>query len=411
MKNDFALFCTFIPFAYWYLIPAMLKYFLFPDYFDDLIIDKALFFTFFIIFLSYSLCNIIILLLKAVSNSQKKTIDFLPETGKNYRLVVFTLPLLIFFIIPIYPGELFQSLLNIKTLAVRAVLVESGLLNNKLGTVNKFFTALLGYINIFIGVFFILYGGHKSIKSRKYIFYGAIILAITVLITGTRSYSFFLIIALWFMLHFNKIKINKVVLLFLALSFFSLIAMFGTARGGYEEEDDVTFVDSALPLFVTDNNFFDEFLIGARYIEWRGENFGENPVYMFATQFIPRFIWHEKPTSKIVNEITFDRWGLDAEEGYGNILPGIFGQFYMGMGLIGIILLILIIAILSHYLGIVSRKIEQNNNSFENSIYIVLLFVAYLSSFRFFAQSNFMPLFVAITIITTLKLSKSIRYK
>ncbi len=403
MRYDFALICTFIPFSYWYIVPSVLKYYLFPFYFNDIVIDHSLFFVFFITFLSYCLCNIVILLFKTINfgpikNSKLFKFKSFPKLKIN--IVV----LLILFIIPIYPGDLFGSLLNLKNLAVRVALTESGLLNNKLGTVDKFFTALLGYVNIFIGIFFIMYGGYRSIKNWWYVLYGSVIIAVTVLLTGTRSYSFFLLVALWFMIYFNKIKIHKAIILAFFLSIFYFIAFFGPARGGYEKK--MHLFDLVLPLFVADNNFFDEFLYGVRYVERKGGFVSENPIYLFLTQFIPRVLWPEKPTSMVVQKITYARWGIDADSGYGNILTGILGQFYIGMGLMGIALCILLIAFLSHYIRFISHKIEDNQNPFENSIYITLLFVAHISSFRFFAQSNFMPLFASITIVVLLKITR-----
>lgn len=402
MRYDFALICTFIPFSYWYIVPSVLKYYLFPFYFKDIVIDHSLFFVFFITFLSYCLCNMIILLLKSVHFSRIKTRLF--KFRSIPKIKINTVILFVLFILPIYPGNLFGSLLNLKTLAVRAALVESGLLDNKLGTVDKFFTALLGYVNVFIGIFFVMYGGYRTIKNKWYILYGSVILAVTVLLTGTRSYSFFLLVALWFVIYFNKIKINRSIIAVFFLSIFYFISLFGSIRGGYESDSKLT--DTVVPLLVADNNFFDEFLFGVRFVEERGGYVAENPIYMFLTQFIPRFIWPEKPTSQIVREVTMDRWGIDPDKGAGNLLTGIFGQFYIGMGLLGIALCILLISSLSHYIRTISLKIESNNNPFENTIYITLLFVAHISSFRFFAQSNFMPLFASMAIIIILKITR-----
>ena len=398
LVNDFGLFFIWVGFIYWYFLPCIVNYsFLFKESVSIFEYQPEFYYAYFLLFFTFFLTTLFLAIFKLFNRR-----IYIPS--KRIKKEPFYPILILIFLLPIYPGKIFSNLLNLESLAVRSLLVEEGLLNNKLGTIDKFFSALFNYFTIASGMFFVLFSKFEKKINWYYLLYGILILIIVVILSGTRSYSFFLLSSIMGLFYYYKIRVNKFVLSTSLCLFLYLITTFTYIRSGNETIIDKSVgTEIAMQVLVKDNDFFVELIECVKLAEQRGDFLNENPAILFISQFIPRFIWKNKPTSQITREITLDRWGIDTDEGSGSVLSGILGQFYLGMGIKGLFLFSFINMLLSTILNRLNIFVNSDYNKQRSLLLLTSFAAGYFLSFRFLSHSNFMPFFICYIYILLLK--------
>lgn len=79
------------------------------------------------------------------------------------------------------------------------------------------------------------------------------------------------------------------------------------------------------------------------------EKIFESNFLLFSTALVPRSILPNKPTTKVIEQYTLKRWGVDVyAAGGGNVFPGISGQLYISDGLLAFVTLGSFIFIVSY---------------------------------------------------------------
>jgi oligosaccharide repeat unit polymerase len=101
--------------------------------------------------------------------------------------------------------------------------------------------------------------------------------------------------------------------------------------------------------------------------------FRESNVIQFITSPIPRFLWQNKPTSRVVRFYTMARWDIDILAGEGNTFPGIVGQYYMSWGWLGPIIIGLIFGWLARRLDVYVSPLLRAGSIYRASIGILVI--------------------------------------
>jgi hypothetical protein len=154
-----------------------------------------------------------------------------------------------------------------------------------------------------------------------------------------------------------------------------------------------------------DNDFFTELVYSMDVIpEYREFSF-ESPIYLAATNLIPRALWPGKPNAENTEFYMRLRTGRVTGDLRGNVLPGIIGQYWHVAGWLGVAAVSLWLALSAQFAG---RIMLRANPSMH---YVVLIFVwSAFVSFRAFAVSNFVaPIIALFTIFLTTRFRMKLR--